>query len=426
MCAALVVGCGGGGSSAGGGGGGGGTGGGNSSTTVTITFVGPGLPVAVAAQIGTGAFAAQTLSHGTLTLSIPTGTSNYAVADLCPAQTTAQPPEQSEFVWEASIADGTSFNFTCGSAPSVTPNLTASLDATAIPGVQIFFIYSQNGESTSVGGAFGPTMNFDVPASVGSDRVLVLAYANQSQSPLAAKNFDNQTVPGALNGDNTVVFGTADQTTLEPITYNNVPSGYSSPSTAVALEMGGAGIQEAPVGLAGQATTQYAVLPASATEKGDAYSLDASASGLGIGNSSGVGAGITTSGGPVSFTFPAPWSETSPTPAALPSFTMDYTGFPAGSNVSQIVSLGWTSGAGTGSAVSYYVNVQATASYQGKATTLAVPNLSSVAGVLAAPASGAQVEWSTSIMQQSYGVGTPPPLNGTWSAAYNGGLYTVP
>jgi hypothetical protein len=410
--------------SGGGGTGTGGGGGGNSGTTVTITFDGTSIPGLVAAKIGTGALAAETLSGNTLTLSIPSGTSNYSVAYLCPAVVSGQSSSQFEYVWEASIVDATSMTFTCPYPQSVTPTLSGSLNASAIPGVVSFQINAQNGNSFGDGGggvSGGPTANFNIPAPVGSDRVLVLANANQGDGPVAAKNFDNQTVPGTLNGGNTVVFGTADQTTPEPITYNNVPSGFSSPSTNALLGMGGTTLAYT---YASDATTQYLALPASATEKGDVYFLDASAASANL--PSAVNTEIISSGGPVSFTFPAAWSYSGPTPAALPSFTMGYTGFSGQANVAQNAWIFWNSGSGGGSTATENIQVEATASYQSGSTTLGIPDLSGVAGFLAPAASGTRVEWDVWIQQQSWGLTSQVPPNGTLSEVSNSGLYTVP
>ena len=415
--AALIAGCGGDRSTSGGGGE-------NNSTTVTVTFGGTSMPVAVAAQIGTGPLAVQTLSSRTLSLSIPSGTSNYAVADLCPALVTGQSSSQVEYVTEASITDGASLNLYCPYQQSQGGTLTGSLNATAIQGVQFFEINSRNGDSlTQDGAGGGPTVNFDLPAPVGNDRVLVLAFNNQNPGgPVAAKNFDNQTVPGALNGGNTVVFGAADETTPEAITYTNVPSGFSNPSTNIWLAMGDA---VEVVQFAGPATTQYAVLPPSATESGDIYFFYAGAHAT-VGSSSAVYAGVTSSGGPVSFTFPAPWSYAGPKPASLPSFTIGYTEFSGETNVAQEAMIQWESGSGTGSTATNQIELEGTANYQSGSTTLAVPDLSGVAGFLAAPASGTQVQWSASIMQQSYALTNRTPLNATWSSVTNSGSYTVP
>ncbi len=370
-----------------------------------------------------GAFAAKTLSDNTLTLSIPSGTSNYAVAYLCPALVTGQSSSQFEYVWQASIVDGTSLTFACASQPSQTPTLSGSLNASAIPGIESFQINAQNGTSFGDGGggvSSGPTANFNVPAPAGNDRVLVLANANQANGPVAAKNFDNQTVPGILNGGNTVVFGTADVTTPEPITYNNVPSGFTSPSTYVSLGMGGTTLV---YNYASDATTQYLALPASAIEKGDVYFFDASAASANIPTA--VNTETISSGGPVSFTFPAPWSYSGPTPAALSSFIMGYTGFSGQANVAQNAWIFWSSGSG-GSTATENIQMEATGSYQSGSTTLAIPDLSGVAGFLAPPTSGTRVEWIVWMLQQSWGLTSQVPPNGTSSEVTNSGLYTVP
>jgi hypothetical protein len=420
---ALLAGCGGGASIASGGGGGG-----NNPTTMTLTFAGTAMPQLVAAKIGTGAYSAQTLSGSTLTLSLPSGTSTYAVAYLCPAVGSGQYSSQFEYVWEASITDGSQLYLHCPYAPNLTPNLTGSLDASAIQGVQSFEILAQNGSSVGGGGANGPTGSFNIAAPTGTDRVLALAYGSQpgfdsqGAGPVAAKDFDNQTVPGSLNGGNTVVFTASDETTPEPITYNNVPSGFSTPSTYAWLGMG----QTAQNFVyATHATTQYMQLPPSATEKGDVYFLDANASSTS--SEAGVNTEIVSSGGPVSFTFPTPWSYSGPTAAALPSFTMNYPGFSGQANVSENAWIFW----GTGSGGIYStstddIQIEATANYQAGSTTLAVPDLSGVAGFMAPPASGTQVEWDAWIEQQSWAFASPVPSNAVWSTVSNVGLYTVP
>src|SRR5690348_6349295 len=78
-----LAGCGGG--SVSGGDGGGGGGGGNP-TAVTFKING-GTPTAVAAKIGSGPFTAQTLTSGSLSLSIPSGTTTFALAVSCAQET---------------------------------------------------------------------------------------------------------------------------------------------------------------------------------------------------------------------------------------------------------------------------------------------------------------------------------------------------
>lgn len=421
VSAFLLAGCGGGSITGGGGGGG-------NPNTVTLNFSANSLPQVVAAKIGSGAFTAQTLTGTSLTLTLPTGTSNYAVAYLCPTLGTAPDTSQFEYVWEASVTDGSPLNLNCPYEVNPTPNFTGSLDASAIPGVQSFEILAQNGDSFGGGGAYGPTGNFNVGAPTGSDRILVLAYANasgfdsQAAGPVAAKNFDNQTVPGSLNGGNTVVFGTSDETTAEPITYKNVPSGFGTPSTYAWFGMGETNQDFV---YASDATTQYMQLPASATETGDVYFLDASVASTS--SEAGVNTEIVSSGGPVTFSFPPPWSYSGPAAAALPSFTMSYSGFSGDANVTESAWIFWGTGsAGLFSSSTDNIQLEATANYQNGSTTLAVPDLSGVSGFMTPPASGTEVEWDAYIQQQSWDFASSMPSNATWSTVSNIGVYTVP
>jgi hypothetical protein len=146
VSAFLLAGCGGGSVTGGGGGGGG------NPTTVTLNFSANSLPLVVAAKIGSGAFTAQTLTGSSLTLTLPTGTSNYAVAYLCPTLGTAPYTSQLEYVWEASVTDGSPLNLNCPYEVNPTLNFTGSLDASAIPGAQSFEIFAKNGDSVGGGG----------------------------------------------------------------------------------------------------------------------------------------------------------------------------------------------------------------------------------------------------------------------------------
>ncbi|HMG88297.1 MAG TPA: hypothetical protein VK574_21385 [Terracidiphilus sp.] len=382
-----------------------------------------GTPTAVAARIGSGAFTAQALNSGTLSLTIPNGTANFAVAYVCtlPLGPQAQVPEQ--FVFEASTADGSSFTEPCPVAvpSSQTGTFTGSVDASGIPGATLVDIAASNGTSTAVAGA---ALNgaFSLVEPAGADRVMVLAYNNSQQglltSLVAAKNFTNQTVPGALNGGSTVVLGAADETTPQAITYNNAPPGYSAPTTVVGFIMGGAG----GFTVAAPATTQYPALPAAAVQGGDFYKFLAT-----VISSSKQGEEVlvlanSSSGGPVTFTFPAPWSYRGPTPAALPNFNFAYTGFAGKPGVIESAAVGWVSGTG----VSSFFEVDATANYQSGSTALAFPDLSGVAGFQPAPTSGSPAVWTAEIVQFSAGATLTMPSNATGNAVANSGTYTVP
>jgi hypothetical protein len=418
-----IVGCGG--SSPSGNGGSNGDGGGGSSTAVTVMFRGA-TPTAVAAKIGSGAFIAQTIDSGAVTLSLPSGTTNFAVAFVCPAIAVMSGGAQigqtaQESVIEASTLDGTSLTEACGATPQSvqTGALTGSVDASAIPAASFISVNAQSGASGASYSSTTPVANFTLNAPAGSDRVEVLAFNSVSQSGefslVAAKNFGGQAVPGTLNGGSPVVLGPADEATEAPITYTNVPSGFAAPSAIVVYETEGGGA----VLIAAAATNQYPILPPGAVQNGDSYALEATARD----NFQAVSTSISGSaGGPVSLTFPPPWSYAGPTPAALPTLDLNYAGFAGQSGVSEAASVGWP--------VATYsensITVSATANYQNGATTLAVPDLSGVSGFFVNPQSGNQVVWSAEISQHSGAVLQAAPPLATSNVVQNGGTYTVP
>lgn len=420
----LIAGCGGSGGSTGGGGGNGGGngGGGNNSTTVTVAFTN-GTPTAVATQVGSGPFTAATLTGETLTLSVPSGTTNFGVAYVCPPVTVTSLQQINQYIVEANTLDGTSFSRPCSTTPSTgaTGTLTGSVDASAISGANAVSILAQNGTWQSNGGLNGPSGSFSFAAPTGTDRVEVLAYNStlNGNSLVAAKDFSGVTVPGALNGGNQVVLGSADHTTLEPITYNNsVPPGFSAPTTMVLYTMGNSGLV-----IANAATSEYTALPAAAMESGDYYYFSTFAQG-----SSGqvIVETISTSSGPISFTFPPAWTYAGPAAAKWPSFNIAYTGFSGTTGVCDEVGMVWIAS----STVVYKVNLTATENYLNGSTTEAIPDLSGLPGFAGAPASGTLVSWGAYLSQgTTTGTATclvPNPLNLTTKTVTSGGFYYAP
>lgn len=424
----FLAGCGSGSSGAGNGGGGGGTGG--SPTTVTFKVTGA-APTAVAARVGTGSFAAATVSSGSITLSIPNGTSTFAVAYACPAATETIGPLQIsdvlENVLQATISDGTSFTINCPQATAAnTGTLTGSVDATAFSGAYAAV--------AAAGGNVGNQYFLDAPSATfskvmpaGSDRVAAAAYIETAGSPLgpntaytlaAVRNFNGVTVPGSLNGGNTVVLGAADAVTMQPITYKNLPSGYMPPTTNVSYNWSaGGGLQ-----LSNNAGSQYPAVPAAAAESGDFYSVTSICqSSAGVPLQTVTAETWTGTAGPLTVTFPAAWTYTGPLPAALPAFSLVYTGFSGSGSVYYGGNISWTN-----ITVSYARSVVATASYMNGSATLAIPDLSSVQGFAAPPASGSNVFWTALIGQTSYPVLQSNPTSGTASIVSSSGTYTTP
>jgi len=416
----LIAGCGGSGSN----GGSGGSGGGNNSTTVTVAFTN-GTPTAVATKIGTGAFTAAALSGDSLTLSLPSGTTNFAVAYVCPpvtvtASRTYQETNQN-FV-EASTLDGTSFSWSCGTASSTgaTGTLTASVDASAISGAGYMDILAQNGARQSDNPLNPPGGSFSFAAPTGTDRVEVVVYdVDQTSyglvySLVAAKNFSDVPVPGALNGGNTVVLGSADAVTLEPITYNGVPSGFSTPITLVEYYVNNGAFL-----ISNGITSAYPAVPAVATESGDYYYFSAYAY---SGSEEVVVDTASTSGGPLSVTFPPAWTYAGPAAAKWLSFDITYTGFSGTTGVCDDVGMNWM----TSSTAYNLVSLTATENYLNGSTTVAIPDLSGLPGFVAAPTSGTEVGWGTSILQETSSCLLPYPSNSTAKIVSTGGTYTAP
>ena len=133
--------------------------------TVAFTFIG-GTPTAAAVQTGTNTFSAATLQSNALSVSVPSGTTDYSVAYVCPVSNGVT----SEFAIQASTKDGSAFTLSCygqnmGSA-------SGSANAVAIPNAANILVYSGNVNSGSVGSTNG-TFTFNLPA--GSVDIAVVA-----------------------------------------------------------------------------------------------------------------------------------------------------------------------------------------------------------------------------------------------------------
>lgn len=387
-----------------------------SPTTVTYTFTSSAYqaaPVAVATQIGTGAYALATLASGKLTITIPHGETNYSVAWIC-APTGGNYSETNEYIYQASIADGTSFSRYCfepSSAPQ-TGLATVQVNAAAITG----------GEWVEVGDELLPwstgTLDFNATTAVGTQDVPVGVYTGTESynNYLAIRILRAQTIPGALNGGAPVVFGTGDEVAPQTITYNDVPNGFSAFSPLVFYQTaGGASILLNLSGPSGQ----YLAMPPGAVQTGDYYEISTGAQSAAGGESVGVEK-LTSTGGPQSFTFSAPWSYAGPAAAALPTFDFVYSGFSGLSDVSDYISIDWAQSATS----TYFIQMTATANYLNGSTSVTIPDLSSLTGFLAPAASGTAINWSAQINQGDPYLTNPP--SGAIQGVGNSGTYTEP
>ena len=390
-------------------------GGGGNPTVVTYTFTG-GTPVAVATKIGTGAYTQATLASGKLSVSVPSGTTNYSVAYLCPTIAWYSPPRNEEYVVQASTLDGASFTENCVNPTAPQQGLaTLQVNTAAIPGAGDLVI--SNGCEWQ--NSFPSTSSISCPMPIGTYDVFVVVFNMDGGNPLAAKILRSQTIPGALNGGNPVVFTASDETVTQTITYNNVSSGATEYLWSVDyFTAGGQEYQLAPA-FYSPSMTSYPAMPAGAMQSGDYYTFDVQASSA-TGGPVGVNL-ATSSGGPQTITFPAtPWTYSGPSPAALPTFNFDYSGFSGMSSVMQEASITWSPGAPPVNTI----QITATENYQNGATSLTIPNLSGLTGFLAPAPSGTSVGW-LAIIQQGSAFQTNPP-NGTVQNVQNSGRYTEP
>jgi hypothetical protein len=322
-----------------------------------------------------------------------------------------------ETVLEESIKDGTSFSgrYCDDSTPPSMGLLTAQVNASAIPGaVWVGLWVSGEPFSEPISGTSIVSFNQQFP--VGTLDVFVVAYDITSQIPLAVKILRSQTIPGALNGGNPIVFTTSDETTTQTITYDNVPSGFTTYSSSVDFFTSNG---ELPLETAYSVTPSYLALPAAALETGDYYTFNATDAG---GTSSGpVSVELaTSSGGPQTLTFAAPWEYSGPTAANLPTFNFNYSGFSGMTSVVETAYIQW----GQGTTAANGIAVSASQNYQNGATSITIPDLTGLTGFLAPAPSGTTVLWDANIAQGAAFQTTPP--NGVVQTATEGGTYTEP
>jgi hypothetical protein len=81
-------------------------------TPITVSFSAAQPPSVVAEQIGSGAWATAALQGGALHLTLPPGTTRYAVAYVCPIVGT-----NNEFVIEATTQDSNAYTVSCQAIP---------------------------------------------------------------------------------------------------------------------------------------------------------------------------------------------------------------------------------------------------------------------------------------------------------------------
>jgi hypothetical protein len=385
-------------------------------TVITITFAGAFTPQAVATQVGGRAFRQAALLAGNLLVfNLPTGTTKYAVAYVCAEFS-------DEFVLEATVEDGTVLTLSCpGLSGTPAGQASGSADASAIAGASNVSVIGRE-SGGSLAGLSGP---FSINLPVGTNDVAFVAF--DSNHALGAKIVRDQSVPGVINNGNRVVFGPGDVTTLQTATVSNVPAGFFPPPVIASYHTVNGTSFPLQIGAVAFANpSQYPAVPSSAALNGDFYLY--SASSLDTATFSqfmGVTQTTTAGGGPVSMALPAPWTFSGPAPAAFPTFTFNYSGFSGLPAVSQRAIISWS----TAPTNRNLLTVTATQSFQNGATTLSIPDLTSLNGFFAPAASGARVSWSAEIFGgtvQEHVFSVNPPPNASISFVETRGTYIQP
>ncbi len=290
-----------------------------------------------------------------------------------------------QYVYELNLSDGSSFNVSpCSLPPSTQGAATGAFDVSAVAGATKAEILGNLGDGGTVNATTG---SFSESMPNGTNDIAVVA-ENASNQPLAVKILRNQTVPGSINGGQTIVVGAADATVATPVTIN-APSGFNSPVLNVVFTtQNGTSIM-----LNNTSTTMFPAIAGTDAQAGDTYSINSNTSQPPAFNQS-LGTTLYTNvPSSVTLNYPAPWSYSGPAAAAYPTFSYTYSGFTGASAVSYYAGLGWQTGATT---IDQYI-VYASAAYLGTNTTIAMPNLSGVSGFFGAPPSGTTVYWTAQI-----------------------------
>jgi hypothetical protein len=394
-------------------------------TTVNVSFKGA-TPVGLAEQIGTGTWTAASLQSGQLTLTIPQGETRYAIAYACPSNGLFN----SESVIELATQDPAPSGFCAAPPPDPPPPppkegyVTGSVDASAIPGTSSVLIYGLLGF-----GSVAAKGMFNVQTPLQGTRDIAFVAVDASQQILAVKILRSQTVPGAVNGGQTVALVASDQTTHQTISVSNAPPGFTVQSLRAAYETaGGASIPVIPSSFFGQQRSQYAVVQVSEAQAGDEYQFSASdisllspppkCVGQFFGNQYVAASLSAASASAVTIPLPTPLAYSPPAPAAFPSFDVTYAGFAGDSRVNYSVRLEWGA---TGSLPPFTeLGVTATTAYQSGATTLSIPDLTGLAGFFAPPSTGTMVSWSANVYQYAL------PSTGSLATVANSGCYVEP
>ncbi|MHB1936599.1 MAG: hypothetical protein ACYCOR_08445 [Acidobacteriaceae bacterium] len=355
-------------------------------TTVTASFSGATMPSAVAYQSGaSGTFKALALSgSSSVSFTLPSGTTAYGFAYMCPTFAAVN-SYSNETIIQATTTDTTSLSLAC---PSLSGNVSATFDVSAIPGATSVMLYVNYwsddliylSQPTGSVGLLGiPTGTFDV--------ALVAEGANGA---LAIQILRGVSVTGSTN----VAFPpmtAADELGSAPASITNVPSGTTAGFETTYQTSGGLSvILNGPPTAVPQST--YLTAPSSQSQSGDFYLIRAVAN-LAQPSESLTALVSSSTASAVTAALPAPSSLlTAPMAAAFPTFNANTSGFTVQGT---IVDASWTQFQTPAvNQTVYNVYTYVTKNWLGTNTTFTVPDLSALPGFAPAPPSGGREFWS--------------------------------
>ena len=182
---------------------GGGNGGGGGGTPVTVNFIN-GTPLAFATQAGTPGFVSAAPSNQ-VTFTVPSGTTKYAFAALCPQHTVFDGEVfegiNPEIVLEATIQDGTTWTEDCQVSNTQNGSVSGTVNTT-ISGTSIIFVFIRNGR-LDILTTPPSSATFNGTAQIGMDDIGVVSL-DASNNTIGVKIVRSQTVPGAISPINLV------------------------------------------------------------------------------------------------------------------------------------------------------------------------------------------------------------------------------
>jgi hypothetical protein len=350
-------------------------------TTVTASFAGATMPSAVAYQAGTtGQFQKLALSGSSVSFTLPAGTSAYGFAYICPTFDAVN-AYSNESIIQAATTDTTSLSLAC---PSLSGNIRATFDVSAIPGATSTLLY-EGYWSDQMYGTSGVQVLVGVPTGT-FDVALVAIGANGALAMQIQRGVN-------VTSSTSIAFPpmtAADELGSAPASISNVPSGATADFDTTYQTSGGLSAILPVSYTSGVPQSTYPTVPSSQSQSGDFYLIQASAilADPQYGSLTALVSSNTASA--VTATLPSPSSPlTAPIAAAFPTFNVNASGFTVAGTV---VDSSWTQFQTASTVYNTYTYV--TKTWLGAKTAFTVPDLSTLTGFTPAPPSGGLEFWS--------------------------------